>query len=136
MGGSFRSAGTALAGLRNQRWCYTDIRQGNILACEGRAYLLDFEDVVLGPRQWDMTALVGSVELGWLTDDDYARFVVAYGYDHRGDPDMDVLVDISLFRRTCWLASRTGREPALVEDVRHRLAMLVDPSPLQRWRRS
>ncbi|MEV4418324.1 hypothetical protein [Catellatospora sp. NPDC049609] len=88
-------------------------------------HLLDFEDSCFGPRQWDVAYVIGSWRLGWLTDDEFDQFVAAYGDDLRNDADIDLLVDISLFRRTCWYASRASREPQIVGAVRHRIATLL-----------
>ncbi len=112
-----------------------DIHQGNTLVYDGRVYLLDFEDARRGPRQWDVASVIGSRQLGWLSQAEFDRFTIAYGQDHRLDREVDLLVDISLFRRTCWYASRVGREPAVIHDVRHRIATLADPTLPRHWRK-
>ncbi|MFC7757525.1 phosphotransferase enzyme family protein [Catellatospora bangladeshensis] len=113
-----------------------DAHVGNTLSIAGQVHLLDFEDSCLGPRQWDIAYVIGSWRLGWLTDAEFDQFVAAYGDDLRDDADIDLLVDISLFRRTCWYASRASREPQIVDAVRHRIATLLDPSLRRDWRRS
>lgn len=110
-----------------------DAYTGNTLRLNDTTYLLDFEDARIGPPQWDAAYVVSSLQLGWTTSDDYDGFCNAYGADIRDQTEFDLLVDIVLFRRTCWYASRTGREPRLVEAVRHRVATLANPHLTKQW---
>lgn len=110
-----------------------DAYPGNTLYWQTETYLLDFEDACIGPPAWDVASVLGAATVGWIDADVYAQFCNRYGADLRTEPEIDLLVDIVLFRRTCWYASRTGREPAVIPVVRHRIATLADPSLPKRW---
>lgn len=101
-----------------------DAYTGNTLMVDGRAVLLDFEDAALGPREWDLAAVAGSFRLGWTSPAAFAAFRSAYGAMIPSLGELDLLSRIILFRRCCWLASRTGREPALVPAARQRVSTL------------
>jgi aminoglycoside phosphotransferase (APT) family kinase protein len=104
----------------------------NTLVHDSQVYLLDLEDVKLGPWQWDVISPLVYMRAGWITTADYQAAIDAYGRDPLAEGDIDVLVSIRLLRMTCWLASRTGREPVLVEKVLRRIACLEDPTLLER----
>jgi Ser/Thr protein kinase RdoA (MazF antagonist) len=110
-----------------------DAYTGNTLQFNETTYLLDFEDSRIGPPQWDAASVAGFREVDWLTEQQYGEFCAAYGADVRDQPGAELLIEIVLFRRTCWYASRTGREPDVVEAVRHRIESLVDPSVKKEW---
>jgi Phosphotransferase enzyme family len=110
-----------------------DAYTGNTLRFNDTTYLLDFEDARIGPPQWDAASVAGYLGIRWIDEATYVTFCEAYGVDVRDHGESDVLIDIVLFRRTCWYASRTGREPNVVEAVRHRIATLIDPTLTKQW---
>ncbi len=110
-----------------------DAYTGNTLRLNDTTYLLDFEDARIGLPQWDTASVAGHLSIGWIDQEAYDAFCEAYGVDVRDQDESDLLVEIVLFRRTCWYASRTGREPQVVEAVRHRIATLVDPTLTKQW---
>lgn len=101
-----------------------DAYTGNTLVVEGQAVLLDFEDAALGPRGWDLAAVAGSFRLGWTPPAGFATFQAAYGGPFPSLGDLDLFTRIILFRRCCWLASRAGREPAVIPAARQRVSTL------------
>lgn len=104
----------------------------NTLEHEGAVYLLDLEDMRLGPWQWDALTPLIHARLRWISPDDYRAAIDAYGVDPRTEDEIELLVAIRLLRITCWLASRTGREPAVVARARRRIDYVEDPSLLMR----
>jgi aminoglycoside phosphotransferase (APT) family kinase protein len=112
---------------------HVDGHPGNVLRVDGTAYLLDLEDARIGPPEWDVAYVMGAWRIGWMSDGDYAGFCDSYGADLRDCDEIEVLVDIGLFRRICWYASRTGREPGIVPAVRHRIATLDQPHHAKHW---
>ncbi len=110
-----------------------DTYTGNTLRYNDITYLLDFEDSRIGPPQWDAASVACFLDLSWISDRQYTEFCEAYGSDVRDEAGSKLLVDIVLFRRTCWYASRTAREPGVVAAVRHRIATLLDPRLVKRW---
>jgi hypothetical protein len=111
-----------------------DAYTGNTLVVDGQALLLDFEDTAIGPPAWDVASVLGAFQLGWLNASDYGNFCRGYGSDLSEHPGIDVLVEIILFRRCAWFASRAGREPGIVDAVRHRIHTLSLPHNLKHWK--
>lgn len=102
----------------------------NTLVYEGSVYLLDLEDIRLGPWQWDaITPLIHS-RAGWIGPQDYRAAIDAYGRDPSGEDDVELLVAIRLLRMTCWMASRCGRESEVIDRVRRRIDYVEEPSLL------
>jgi Ser/Thr protein kinase RdoA (MazF antagonist) len=101
-----------------------DAYTGNTLVDGDRVVLLDFEDTVVGPLGWDLAAVVGSYRLGWTSPAQFAAFRAAYGEALPNLGELDLLSRIILFRRCCWLVSRTGREPAVIPAARQRVSTL------------
>lgn len=104
----------------------------NTLVYRGSVYLLDLEDIRLGPWQWDAITPLIHMQAGWIPIDEYRASIEAYGRDPSAEAEVELLVAIRLLRMTCWLASRSGREPGVVERVRRRIDYVEDPSLLVR----
>jgi aminoglycoside phosphotransferase (APT) family kinase protein len=104
----------------------------NTLVHEGAVYLLDLEDMRLGPWQWDTLTPLVHLRARWISADDYRAAIEAYGADPRAEDEIELLVAIRLLRITCWLASRTGREPAVIPRATRRIDYVEDPSLLIR----
>ncbi|NYI04739.1 phosphotransferase enzyme family protein [Allostreptomyces psammosilenae] len=112
-----------------------DAHHGNTFVREdGTAVLLDLENVTIGPPQWDTAVAVVYHRIGWYDDAAYASYVRAYGHDPAQDPHIDLHARIRMLRMTAWYASRTDREPWIVEQVRHRVDTLRDGGQPVRWR--
>jgi Ser/Thr protein kinase RdoA (MazF antagonist) len=110
-----------------------DAHLHNTLVYRDRPFLLDLEDVRLGPWQWDAISPLVHRRAGWISDTEYREAIEAYGREPADEPDIELLVSIRMLRMTCWLASRTGREPELVGAVRRRINTLQDSNPLGQW---
>lgn len=104
----------------------------NTLVYRGNVYLLDLEDMRRGPWQWDAITPLVHLLAGWIGPVEYQTAVAAYGRDPAGEEDVELLVAIRLFRMTCWMASRSGREAEVVERVRRRIDYVEDPTLLLR----
>jgi aminoglycoside phosphotransferase (APT) family kinase protein len=105
----------------------------NSLILEGQVHLLDFEDTALGPWPWDLATPVMYQRIGWMSPAELDATISAYGRDPQQIADFDLLVSIRMLRATCWYASRSGREPHVLDQVRLRIASLSDPSLLAGW---
>lgn len=105
----------------------------NSLILDGQVHLLDFEDTALGPWPWDLATPVMYQRIGWMSPAELDATISAYGRDPRQIADFDLLVAIRMLRATCWYASRSGREPHVLDQVRLRIASLSDPSLLAGW---
>lgn len=110
-----------------------DAHRGNVLMSGGVGHLLDFEDTCVGPQEWDIAYVIASERVGWLSPAEASDFWREYGSSPQRGHELEILVDIAQFRRTCWLASRLPFEPDLIQDVQHRIATLLDPRLPRRW---
>jgi len=107
---------------------------GNSLDVEGRgAVLLDFEDMAIGPAEWDVASVFGAHLLGWMSATEWEAFCAGYGTDASGTAGFEFLVDILASRRCCWFASRASRDPDVVDAARHRIATLHLPFEARHW---
>jgi aminoglycoside phosphotransferase (APT) family kinase protein len=104
----------------------------NTLVAPEGVYLLDLEDIRLGPWQWDAISPMIHLRAGWISPRAYREAIDAYGRDPSAEEEVELLVAIRLLRMTCWMASRSGREPGVVERVRRRIDYVEDPSLLAR----
>jgi Ser/Thr protein kinase RdoA (MazF antagonist) len=104
----------------------------NTLVYQGSVYLLDLEDIRLGPWQWDAISPLIHLRAGWIGQRDYQAAIHAYGRDPSSEEDIELLVGIRLLRMTCWMASRSGRESGVTARVRRRIDYVEDPSLLMR----
>jgi Ser/Thr protein kinase RdoA (MazF antagonist) len=110
-----------------------DAHTYNTLIVAGEVHMLDFEDAAIGPWPWDLATPVVYHHLGWVTNNELDAVLTAYGRDPRHFPEFDILTSIRMLRMTCWYASRSGREPHVLDQVRLRIASLSDRSLLNRW---
>jgi aminoglycoside phosphotransferase (APT) family kinase protein len=59
-----------------------DAHVKNLMIHEGEPVLIDFERFAWGQPEWDLAMTATEyVTAGWWTDEEYGRFVDAYGYD-------------------------------------------------------
>ncbi|WP_028648077.1 phosphotransferase enzyme family protein [Nocardiopsis sp. CNT312] len=104
-----------------------DAWTGNVARCaDGTAVLLDLERCSIGPVEWDLvsTAIKAST-VPWLDQDDYARFVQAYGgYDVTAWPGFILMRDIRELRMTLYCAQHAGADPKMQAQARLRIDCL------------
>lgn len=100
----------------------------------GNPVILDLERFSIGLREWDLVIAAVYERLGWYTAVEYEAFVAAYGWDIRKWSGFETMAAVRELRMTAWLCARTGREPRLLPEARHRIASLrQSPGPKQ-WR--
>ena len=104
----------------------------NTLVYERSVYILDLEDIRLGPWQWDAITPLIHCRAGWIGRQDYLAAIDAYGRDPSGEDDVELLVAVRLLRMTCWMASRCGRESEVIDRVKRRIDYVEDPTLLVR----
>ncbi len=102
------------------------------LGSDGRHVLIDLETACLGPREWDLAVTASYVRFGWLTRGKYEEFAEAYGYDVTQSSCFEFLRRVRELRMTSWLAQRAS-EPAVAEQVEHRIASMLDPTLPRKW---
>jgi len=97
--------------------------------------LIDLEHVAVGPREWDLVPIgVDHADFARLSAADYDSFVTALdGYDVTRSPAFAVLAAITELRWTAFTIRRSRDDPALENEVRHRLDCLTGRIP-KPWR--
>ena len=117
----------------NQVVVHGDAWQGNVIVPDGGGdpILIDLEHVAVGPRDWDFTLIgVDHADFSRLTAEEYDSFVGALdGYDVTQSPAFGVLATIAELRWTAFAIRRSGSDPALANEVRHRLDCLTGQVP-------
>ena len=121
-------------------WCvvHGDAWSGNCAVSveDGKAYLLDFDLVSLGPPEWDLTAIATALSVGGkLTPREYKRFCEAYG-------GTDVLEwagygttrSIRELIMTTWCASVADVRPEWRPEVQYRVDCLRGKKGPRPWR--
>ena len=59
-----------------------DAHSENLMICDGRPVLIDFERFAWGQPEWDLAMTATEyLTAKWWTDDEYGQFVDAYVYD-------------------------------------------------------
>ena len=113
-----------------------DAHVGNLMRDQnGQIKLIDFEDFAFGPREWDAAVLsVRHQAFGWVTEDDYQRYVTAYGFDPIAWDGFPVIRAIRELNMTTWLAQTIGESSGVVTEVRKRISDLRDDQAPRNWR--
>ena len=113
---------------------HADASTGNVLKTgQGKPVLLDLEGVCVGPPEWDLTVTAVHRMLGWHTASEYEEFCTVYGVDVTEWDGFPVFSEVQSLRMTCWL-SQNARDDEVEQELRRRLADLVDPSRERMWR--
>lgn len=101
----------------------------------GAVKLIDFEDFCWGPREWDVCVYaVRFHAMRWETEDEYAAYVSAYGFDPLNWPGFPVVRAVRELNMTTWLAQQLGQSAEIDAEVRQRIADLRDDQAPRNWR--
>lgn len=113
-----------------------DAHAANVMRdVNGTLRLIDFEDFCWGPREWDVCVeAVRYQAFGWVTAEDYAEFVTAYGFDPLKWSGFPVIRAMRELNMTTWLAQQAGHSAEIDEEIRTRIADLRDQQAPRRWR--
>jgi Ser/Thr protein kinase RdoA (MazF antagonist) len=81
-----------------------DFNLSNILVSSGRPFLIDFDRVATGPREWDLAGIAPPRVLGW-TEEEWVAFSEGYGYDLLGRAEGRILQELVHVRSLIWMLS-------------------------------
>lgn len=112
-----------------------DANIGNvILDRDGEPVVIDLDGFCIGPREWDLvqTALFYD-RFGWHTDDEYRRFVDAYGFDIMGWSGYPVLADYREVVMTLWLCGKARWDRKAAEEVSKRVSSMRSGGDRRSW---
>ena len=113
-----------------------DCHAGNLMRDQtGLVKLIDFEDFCWGPREWDVCVeAVRYYSFGWVSDEDYAEYTSAYGFDPLRWSGFPVVKAIRELNMTTWLAQQLGQSAEVDEEVHKRISDLRDSQAPRNWR--
>lgn len=111
-----------------------DAHQSNLIVQpDDTVVLIDFERFAFGHPETDLSVSATEYLIGWHTDDEYADFVNAYGYDVREMEGFPVIRAINELKMTTWLMQNIGESERIAEEFRTRLASLRDDDAPRNW---
>ncbi|GGO67075.1 phosphotransferase enzyme family protein [Nonomuraea cavernae] len=114
-----------------------DGHKGNLLRTTGgNVIMLDFEAFAWGPREWDLCTGVGIPFRGfrWVSPEEYAQAVDAYGFDITEWPGFHTLRRIREITMTTWLMQNVDLSPDIRAEFDHRMASLRHDVLPRSWR--
>lgn len=114
--------------LRGRPRCvvHGDAWGGNCaITADGQRILMDFERTSTGPPEWDLTSPATAVDTtGTLSEDAYAEFCAAYGYDVRDWDGYPTLRAIRELRLVTFAVQIADQNPDARTEARYRIACL------------
>ncbi|MGW0195908.1 phosphotransferase enzyme family protein [Nonomuraea sp. NPDC003201] len=114
-----------------------DGHKNNLLRrTDGRVILLDFEAFAWGPREWDLCTGIGIPFRGfrWVSTDEYAQAVDAYGFDITEWAGFHTLRRIRETTMTTWLMQNVDQSPEIRAEFDRRVASLRHDLLPRVWR--
>lgn len=112
-----------------------DASVGNVIRDrEGRPILADLDGFAIGAREWDLVLTALYYEnFGWHTDEEYAGFVQAYGFDVMSWPGYETLRDVREFLMVTWLSQNAAGSPKVAAELAKRIEDLRTGSSRRDW---
>lgn len=112
-----------------------DAHTENLMICDGQPVLIDFERFAWGQPEWDLAMTATEyLTAKWWTDDEYAQFVTAYGYDVTSWAEgFDVLRAVHELKMTTWLMQNIAESPEIAQEYQVRMRTLRG-EPSSGWR--
>ncbi|HVB43243.1 MAG TPA: aminoglycoside phosphotransferase family protein [Streptosporangiaceae bacterium] len=111
-----------------------DAHQANLIKRpDGAVILIDFERFAFGHPETDLSVTATEYLIGWHTDEQYADFVRAYGYDVMDWDGFPVIRSINELKMTTWLMQNIGESARIADEFRTRLASLRDSDATRDW---
>jgi aminoglycoside phosphotransferase len=100
-----------------------DAHLGNVMLTSAQGpVLIDFENVGIGHREWDLSMTATAyVTAGWLTDEDYSLFAETYGYDVMQWVGFDVLRQVHEIKMTTWLMQNVNNSAEIAKEFDTRM---------------
>lgn len=113
-----------------------DPNAGNVVVTpDGCVLVWDLERFSIGPREWDLTLQAVSYDsCRWIDEQEYARFVAAYGHDVTADEVYPIFRDVRELRMTSWLANKASQDLSLRAEAEYRIACLRGNRGPRPWR--
>lgn len=117
-----------------------DAGPGNTMATAAGVFLIDWERLSIGPREWDQATAAWHRDVFGANPDDYTAFAHVYGNDITTWPGYPVIRDIRSLCTTLFALRHAAASPEGRAEADHRLACLhgaAGPAPkpwsARRW---
>jgi len=111
-----------------------DAHQANLIKRPDSAVIMiDFERFAFGHPETDLSVTATEYLIGWHTDEHYADFVRAYGYEVMDWEGFPVIRAINELKMTTWLMQNIGESDRISDEFRTRLASLRDSDAPRDW---
>jgi aminoglycoside phosphotransferase (APT) family kinase protein len=103
-----------------------DAHTENLIICDGRPVLIDFERFAWGQPEWDLAMTATEyLTAKWWTDEEYGQFVDAYGYDVTSWTEgFDILRAVHELKMTTWLMQNIAQSREIAEEYQVRMRTL------------
>ncbi|MFE2701066.1 phosphotransferase enzyme family protein [Streptomyces mirabilis] len=100
----------------------------------GVVHLIDLENFCVDHPEWDLEVAAHEYHrLGWVSQQQYADFVRAYGRDLTEWPNFATLCAIQEFKMTTWLMQNVSEGEDVAQEVGRRIASLRDDAAPRDW---
>jgi hypothetical protein len=106
---------------------------GNVLLRTGQPVLIDFEQVSIGPREWDLVHTAVVVARFGRPEQCYRDFADAYGFDVRTWDGYQTHRRLWELCATTWLMQHDHRSRRVAQEIQVRLRTWRDDDPNMRW---
>lgn len=104
-----------------------DAHTGNLMRdLIGQIHLIDYGDVCVGPREWDVCVLAVGYSVGTIDAHSYAEFSTAYGFDPFKWDGFDTIKAARELNMTTWLMQLVDQSPQVNDEINKRLYDLRD----------
>lgn len=103
-----------------------DAHSENLMIRDGEPVLIDFERFAWGQPEWDLAMTATEyLTAKWWTDDEYAKFADAYGYDVTDWTDgFPVLQAVHELKMTTWLMQNVAESQEIADEYQARMRTL------------
>ncbi len=106
---------------------------GNVLFRAGHPVFIDFEQVAIGPREWDLVHTAVAVTRFGRPEQCYRAFADAYGFDVRTWDGYATYRRLWELCATTWLMQHGHHSRKVVEEIEVRLQTWRDDNPDTKW---
>jgi Ser/Thr protein kinase RdoA (MazF antagonist) len=106
---------------------------GNVLFRVGHPVLIDFEQVAIGPREWDLAHTAAAVTRFGRPEQHYRDFADAYGFDVRSWDGYETYRRLWELCATTWLMQHGRHSRKVAQEIEVRLQTWRDDNPDMRW---
>jgi Ser/Thr protein kinase RdoA (MazF antagonist) len=110
-----------------------DFHPANILSTTTGLALIDFDWIAQGPREWDLTSFFAGATLFGRPEADLEQICEGYGWDPRGTPGFEALVELRALAMLTWLLDMPDVS-RVTDEIQRRIVYWTDRENAPVWR--